>query len=378
MLVAAAGSGQRLGGVVPKQYQEIHGKRALRHTLEAILSWPGLKSLRVIIDPSHADMYHDTVSGLALEPPLHGGRERKDSINSALYYISDIGSEEIILVHDAARPCIAWPDVQRLLAAMNEPKTAASLALPVTDTLRRGADVVDRNGLWAVQTPQAFYFGDLKRAHALAKETPYTDDTGLVSAIGVPVHLVEGSKTNIKITTPEDMALAALYLSENTETRSGSGFDVHAFEDAPTNRKLILGGVEFAHERALAGHSDADVALHAITDALLGAIGAGDIGRHFPPSDQTYKDMDSAIFLQKAVEMVTDAGGRIINIDLTIICESPKIGPKAAAMRDRIAEIAALDASRINVKATTTEKLGFTGRGEGIAAQAIANVRMPC
>ncbi|MGQ0527486.1 MAG: bifunctional 2-C-methyl-D-erythritol 4-phosphate cytidylyltransferase/2-C-methyl-D-erythritol 2,4-cyclodiphosphate synthase [Alphaproteobacteria bacterium] len=376
VLIAAAGSGERLPSDLPKQYMVLIGKPLLRHTIEAFLALEELESLRVIIHPDHIDLYKDAVHGLNLAPPLMGAGDRKLSVYSSLSQISNIADESIILIHDAVRPLVERTDIYKLLEAM-QTHEAASLAVPVSDTLRKGHEVVDRTGLWAVQTPQAFRFGVLKRAHAAAdKNTAYTDDTGLVSALGIPVKLVEGSRRNIKVTYADDLEMAERLMSTTMETRTGMGFDVHAFERDDENRKLMLCGVEVAHDRGLAGHSDADVGLHAITDALLGAVGAGDIGQHFPPSDSAYKNMDSVVFLQKALEIVRSKGGKIRNIDVTLICEAPRIAPYREKMQERIAEILILDSERVNVKATTTEKLGFTGRGEGISAQAVATVGM--
>ncbi|MCB1532349.1 MAG: bifunctional 2-C-methyl-D-erythritol 4-phosphate cytidylyltransferase/2-C-methyl-D-erythritol 2,4-cyclodiphosphate synthase [Alphaproteobacteria bacterium] len=381
VIVAAAGRGSRFGGDTPKQYCSFGGKTLLRHTLDNILSWPGVLSLRVIIDPEYADSYQKSVSGLDLPDYITGGSERNISINNALNSISNVKDEDIIFIHDAARPFTKAADITALLNALQDNR-AATLATPVSDTLRKSSadkagDIVDRNGLWALQTPQAFRFGDLKKAHEAAENKPYTDDTSLVSALGIEVALVEGARSNIKITTQDDWDMAEALLNQNTRIATGTGFDVHAFEDASSGKPLMLCGIAVEHERALVGHSDADVGLHAITDALLGAIGAGDIGTHFPPSDPTFKDMDSAIFLEKTMNMIAEKGGAVHNIDLTLICEAPKIGPYRDKMLARVAAITGLDQARINIKATTTEKLGFTGRGEGIAAQSIATVQLP-
>lgn len=382
VIIAAAGHGARMGADIPKQYLQIGGKTILRHTLDNVLGWPTIKSVRVIIDPSHAELYQKAVKGLDLPEFIAGGEERNVSINNALSNISNLNNEDIILIHDAARPFTKTEDIEKLLNAL-ETNRAATLACPLSDTLRKAegetaGEIIDRNGLWALQTPQAFRFGDLKNAHDKAdKTTKYTDDTSLVSAIGIDVALVPASRTNIKITNAEDMDMASALLSGNYRTATGIGFDVHAFEEKPSGKALVLGGVKIQNDKALSGHSDADVVLHAITDAILGAIGEGDIGLHFPPSDDAFKDMDSAIFLQKTMEMVHERGGQVENIDLTIICEEPKITPHRDAIHDRIAAITSLPLPHINVKATTTEKLGFTGRGEGIASQAIATVKLP-
>ena len=382
LIIAAAGTGTRFGSDTPKQYQKHNGKTLLRHTIDNLLSWPKLQSLRVIIDPEHAELYQKSITGLDLPPYIAGGKERKDSINNALKDISNLKNEEIILIHDAARPFTKYRDIEKLLLAL-ETYDAATLACPVSDTLRKADNngagpIVERSGLWALQTPQAFRFGDLRKAHEqAAPDAQHTDDTSLITEIGLSVALLEGSRSNIKITTAEDWTMAQALFDQGTYTATGQGFDVHAFEQTPSGKPLMLCGIDIPYAKALTGHSDADVGLHALTDALLGAIGEGDIGQHFPPSDPTFKDMDSAIFLEKAVEMIKNRGGEILNCDVTLICEEPKIGPHRDKMRARIAEITGLLPVRINVKATTTEKLGFTGRKEGIAAQAIANVKLP-
>ncbi len=379
VIVPAAGQGTRMGGDIPKQYMRIAGKTVLRHTLDQILSWPGLVSLHVIIDPRHAKLYDDTVTGLDLPPSIHGGKERSDSINNALSNISNVRNEDIILVHDAARPLIRWPEVARLLSALKI-HPAATLTMPISDTIRRmdTNEDVARDQLYAVQTPQGFRYEDLKRAHDEADSSKiHTDDVALAHNIGIEAVCVKGARQNFKLTTLDDFDMAEKMLATIYETRTGLGFDVHAFDTVNTEKPLILCGVKIPHDFPLKGHSDADVGLHALTDAILGAIGDGDIGTHFPPSNQDFKDMDSAIFLRKAIELLHEKGGAIQNLDLTLICESPKIAPHREVMIARVAEIANLKANRISIKATTTEKLGFTGRGEGIAAQAIASVKIP-
>lgn len=373
-LIVAAGKGERMGTALPKQYVKINGKTILRHTLDTFLKTPGLAGIRVMIDPAHRDLYEESVSGLDLAPPLLGGKTRKISVLNGLKDFSNLKNEDILLIHDSVRPLVKTADILKLVHQMSHEK-AATLAVPVADTLRheRGG-LVDRNELWSVQTPQAFQFGVIKKAHEENKDDA-TDDTSLVEAQGIHVKLVRGHKTNIKITTPDDLEFAKA-LMEHTENRTGNGFDVHAF-DTGKKGPVRLCGIDVPHTHALAGHSDADVGLHAITDAILGAIAEGDIGRHFPPSDMTYKNMDSAVFLKRAVEMVAEKAGKILNLDLTLICEAPKITPHADKMIARVAEICGISKSRISIKATTTEKLGFTGRGEGIAAQAVATISLP-
>jgi 2-C-methyl-D-erythritol 4-phosphate cytidylyltransferase/2-C-methyl-D-erythritol 2,4-cyclodiphosphate synthase len=386
VLIAAAGRGQRFGNASdkPKQYSALGNRTVIYHSIVIFQSFPNCKSIRVIIDPADAEPYQNSVTGLNLPPPLTGGKERNISIYNGLKESSHIKSEEIILIHDAARPCVSKADISKLLEALQTHR-AATLALPISATLRKqkaksfeAAETIDRNGLWALQTPQGFRKGDLLTAHehSGSLKPPPTDDTMLVSTSGIAVELVHGSPENIKITYPEDMIMAEKLLRQNRITLTGQGFDVHAFDE---NKKgpVRLCGIDVPHTNALKGHSDADVGLHALTDALLGAIGEGDIGRHFPPSDNTYKNMDSAIFLERAVEIASNKGARLVNADVTLICEYPKITPYAETMRHRISTITGLAPERINVKATTTEQLGFTGRGEGIAAQAIISVSLP-
>lgn len=377
VLIAAAGSGSRCGGGIPKQYQMVAGKTVLRHTLEKFLSLPEIVEIRVIINPEDAKAYHAAVTGLTIADPVYGGDSRKNSVYNGLEALSDTSGDFKVLIHDAARPFVSPQDIRAVIAALDSHE-AATLAKPVSDTLRHDDNsVVDRDGFWAVQTPQGFHFQAIWSAHqALKDRDGFTDDTALITDRGAAVHMVETSAPNFKITTQDDMAMAEVLLGFGMETFTGSGFDVHAFDDAPAD-VVRLCGIDVPHDKKLKGHSDADVALHALTDAILGAIGAGDIGQHFPPSDAQWKGKDSAYFLQEAVRMVHEKGAQIANMDVTIICEAPKVGPHKDAMRQRLSEITGVAVSRINVKATTTEQLGFTGRKEGIAAQAIASIRIP-
>jgi 2-C-methyl-D-erythritol 4-phosphate cytidylyltransferase/2-C-methyl-D-erythritol 2,4-cyclodiphosphate synthase len=379
VIIPAAGKGTRFGADTPKQYTMLHGKPLIQHAIDAFQAIPECAAIHVIIDPNDAHSFHETLGAQEKLYIAHGGKERKDSVYKALKSISHAEDEELILIHDAARPCVHPADITALLDALQTHR-AATLALPVASTLRRSnaegiaQDSVSRDNLWAIQTPQAFRYGDLIKAHDQSDpQKTYTDDTQLVSELGIPVKCVQCSPNNIKVTMPQDLDLIEKIMSPAHETRSGMGFDVHAF-DADKSGPVRLCGVDVAHDHALKGHSDADVGLHTLTDAIFGAIGQGDIGQHFPPSDDTFKDMDSAVFLQRAMETLRTDGGQLINAD---ICEAPKIGPHASAMRDRIAEICGVSPRRINVKATTTEQLGFTGRKEGIAAQAIINISYP-
>lgn len=377
VLIPAAGTGERAETALPKQYCRTAGKPLLRHTIEIFLGLQGLKSLRVAIHPDHADLYREAVQGLDLATPVTGGKTRKISVYNALNSFSNVGKQEKILIHDAARPYVSGADILKVVKTLDE-KPAVSLAVPVPDTLFNPGDqtYTSRVGLWSLQTPQGFHFGILKDAHTkFQNDNSFTDDTGLVQAMGLDITLVEGSPANRKITTSRDIEDAQRYFPLGFETRTGSGFDVHAF--APDGDHVIIGGIKIPHTQSLLGHSDADVALHALTDALLGTIGAGDIGLHFPPSDPKWKGADSAIFLSHACGLIAAHGGCIVHADLTILCEAPKIAPYREKMQARIAEILRIAPDRVSMKATTTEGLGFIGRHEGIAAQALATVRLP-
>lgn len=375
VLVVAAGRGIRLGGDMPKQYLPLGGKPVLRRTLDTIMTWPGHKEIQCVIAEEAADLYQKTVHDLHLRPFVPGGNTRKESVCKGLESLSDLSGEDIILIHDAARLFTPPHCIKALLERLKTAR-AASLALPVADTLKYAEGTyVRREGLWALQTPQAFRYADILNAHKAGKDLDVTDDTSLVAGLDIEVCPVPSSPRNFKITTMDDFHMAEALIQKSY--RSGTGFDVHAFEDHKSSRPLILCGVKTDHPKALAGHSDADVGLHAITDALLGAMGEGDIGEHFPPSNPDYKNADSAEFLAKACALARDKGADIINIDVTLICEAPRLSEYKPQMRKRIAEICAINEGAVNVKATTTEKLGFTGRGEGIAAQAIVTVSVP-
>ena len=377
VLIPAAGSGTRTGLSIPKQYRRIAGKMILRHTIEKFIGIQGLKSIRVIIDPEHAEWYREAVQGLDLEPPVIGAKTRKQSVYNGLSVFSRSEQDDLILIHDAARPFVSQDSIQALLGTMAK-AVAATLAAPVADTLV-DADYnrYDRERISAVQTPQAFRIGTLKKAHEFYRnDDRFTDDAGLIAAIGEHVTLVTGSRDNFKITTNEDIAMAERLLAPQLETRTGFGYDVHAFDPSPAT-KIRLGGIDIPYEKKLLGHSDADVVLHALTDALLGTIGDGDIGQLFPPSDMQWKNADSEIFLKEAVRRVRAKGARIVHADITLIAEAPKIGPHRDAMQKRIAGMLGIDQSRVGLKATTSEGLGFTGRKEGIVAQAVASITLP-
>ncbi len=378
VLIVAAGSGQRFGGALPKQYQSLAGKPLLRHCLETFAAHPGITGIQVAINADHRALYDQATLGLThLLAPITGGASRQDSVLNGLEYLAG-EKPDLVLIHDAARPLIDAGTISRTIAALGEHR-AVLVAVPVFDTIKRErnghvGDTVDRRDLWRAQTPQAFHFQDILAAHRRFAGRELTDDAALAEAAGIPVMFVQGSERNFKVTTQEDMERAERMIGGQMEFRTGNGFDVHKLLKGDG---VTLCGVRVPCEFALEGHSDADVALHALTDAVLGAIGAKDIGAHFPPSDPKWRGAESWRFLDHAAKLVRERGGRIAHCDVTIICEKPKVGPHRDAMVARVAEILGIAADRVSVKATTTEKLGFTGRGEGIAAQATATVALP-
>jgi 2-C-methyl-D-erythritol 4-phosphate cytidylyltransferase/2-C-methyl-D-erythritol 2,4-cyclodiphosphate synthase len=377
-LVVAAGRGTRLGGDVPKQYLKLAGKPLLRRSLETFVQHPKIDGVRVVFNLDDRDLYDEATAGLDLLPPVAGGAVRQDSVRRGLESLEE-AAPEFVLIHDAARPFIAGDTIDRVLDALAEAPGAIP-ALPVRDTVKRGAngiisDTVDRANLWRAQTPQAFRYRDILAAHRDAAGLDLPDDAAVAERAGMSVHLVQGYEANFKVTTPEDLREAEQrFVFALGDIRTGTGFDVHAF--GPGDH-VWLCGVKVPHDHGLIGHSDADAGLHALTDALLGAIGAGDIGMHFPPSDPQWRGASSDRFLAHAAKLVADKSGFIAHVDVTLICERPKVGPHRDAMVVRIAAILGVDPGRVSVKATTTEKLGFTGRGEGLAAQAVATVRLP-
>jgi 2-C-methyl-D-erythritol 4-phosphate cytidylyltransferase/2-C-methyl-D-erythritol 2,4-cyclodiphosphate synthase len=380
-LIVAAGSGERFGGDRPKQYQDLGGRAVLHHTVSAFLRHNAVSAVQVVIQPAHRELYDAAVAGLGLPEPVAGGATRQESVRLGLERLAALDpAPDFVLIHDAARPLIDANTIDAVRAKLDE-VPAAIAAVPVTDTLKRGdanamiAGTVERAGLWRAQTPQGFRFPDILKAHRDLAGAELTDDAAVAEKAGLGVALVQGNADNLKVTNQDDMARAALTMSAALpDVRTGLGFDVHRF--APGDH-VVLCGVQVPYEARLDGHSDADVGLHALTDAILGALAAGDIGSHFPPSDPQWRGADSALFLRHAVGMVRERGGIIAHVDVTLICERPKIGPHREAMVARMAELLDLAPDRVSVKATTTERLGFTGRGEGIAAQAIATIRLP-
>lgn len=381
-LIVAAGRGLRFGADLPKQYLHLAGKPILRRTVEAFLRHPAVTNVRVVIDPAFRDLYDQAVAGLDLPPPIAGGPTRQDSVLNGLEALAG-HAPDLVLIHDAARPLVDAAAISDVIAALDHAPGAIA-ATPLADTLKRGTvaggvirsdGTVDRTALWRALTPQGFRFADILPAHRRAAGLNLTDDAAVAEAAGLAVTLIATDPDNLKVTNQDDLARAErLFLTRLGDIRTGTGYDVHKF--APGDH-VWLCGVQVPHDATLEGHSDADVALHALTDAILGAIASGDIGQHFPPSDPQWKGADSARFLRHAAELVARRDGVIAHVDITIICERPKVGPHREAMVARVADILGIDPARVSVKATTTEGLGFTGRREGIAAQAAATVRLP-
>jgi 2-C-methyl-D-erythritol 4-phosphate cytidylyltransferase/2-C-methyl-D-erythritol 2,4-cyclodiphosphate synthase len=385
-IVVAAGSGDRAANGMasePKQYRRLAGVPVLTRTIEALLALDAIDWVLPVIRGGHEARY----AALGLDNPklldfVVGGADRQASVRAGLAALASRRPDEV-LIQDAARPFVDGALVDGVLAALADHDGAVPV-VPVTDTIKRSRDgrnldgTEDRHTLFAAQTPQGFHFAAIHAAHldAAALPQPFTDDAALAEWAGLKVGLAAGSSRNIKITLPEDFLRAERSITRDIamEVRIGTGFDVHPFE---AGSFVTLGGIRIEHPRRLQGHSDADVALHALTDALYGALGEGDIGTHFPPSDPQWRGADSALFLGHAAGLVTARHGRIVNLDLTIVCEAPRIGPHVAAMRERIGQICTIPAYRVAVKATTSERLGFTGREEGIVAMASASIEVP-
>ena len=406
-IIVAAGSGSRArrhAADMPKQYVELAGKAVICRTIEKFLQCEETGPIQIVISDQDHSLYQKAISPLSagpladkatalLLPPVSGGATRQASVFAGLQALSNaqatakITSVDHVLIHDAARPFVTPAIVERCLTNL-ESHRACLVGTGVTDTIKKAdadgriLETIDRSVLWAAQTPQAFHFNFILDAHHKAATDSlyhFTDDAAVAEWAGATVQIVEGDPGNIKLTSKEDLDMAEqTFGSANaphlTDIRVGTGYDVHAFDDGDA---VIIGGVSIPHDRKLKGHSDADVGLHAITDAILGAIADGDIGTHFPPSDPEWKGAASDLFLKDAIRRVSDLGGKLSNIDLTLICEAPKIGPHRPAMRQSIADICSIGINRVSVKATTSEKLGFTGRREGIAALATVCVKLP-
>ncbi|MEX2648543.1 MAG: bifunctional 2-C-methyl-D-erythritol 4-phosphate cytidylyltransferase/2-C-methyl-D-erythritol 2,4-cyclodiphosphate synthase [Alphaproteobacteria bacterium] len=373
-LIVAAGRGTRFGDAVPKQYQIIAGRALLAHGARSFVDHSEIAGVRVVIHPDDRPRYDAAMSGLPLLEPVAGGPTRQESTRLGLESLVPVAPDRV-LVHDGARPLVRPALIDGVLAALDD-AVGAVPALPVTDALKRDtggrsvAESVDRSGLWRAQTPQGFRFAELLGAHRAHAGGDWPDDAAIVQAAGHAVALVLGDEDNVKVTGPEDLGRVARLMTV-VETRVGFGFDVHRF--GPGDH-VMIGGVRVGHDHGLVGHSDADVALHAVVDALLGALGAGDLGQHFPPSDVHWRGADSALFVAEARRLIEAAGAEVGNVDLTVIGERPRIGPHRDAIRGRIAGLLGIEPGRVNVKATTTERLGFAGREEGLAAQAAATL----
>lgn len=381
-LVVAAGRGRRFGGDLPKQYRRLAGRTVLHHSLKALCNHPRIDAVAVVIHPDDRALYDEAARGLPLLSPIEGGAERQDSVRLGLDALAAHWPVDPIpdrvLIHDGARPILSAALIDRVLDALDDHDGALPV-VPVAETLKRArddgtvAETVDRDGLYRAQTPQGFDFVKIHAAHEALRGRGFTDDAALAEAMGLSVAMVEGDEDNLKVTTERDLERAErlLHRPAPPDIRVGNGYDVHRLGEGD---HIWLCGVKVAHDAGLVGHSDADVGLHALTDALLGAIGAGDIGQHFPPSDPQWRGASSDRFVAHALDLVKKAGGRVLNVDVTLVLEKPKVGPHRDAMRRRIADILGIDVSRVSLKATTTEGLGFTGRGEGVAAQATATI----
>lgn len=384
-LVVAAGTGARFGNTaLPKQYTPLLGKPLLCWSMDTLREHPAIDDVVAVIHPEHQLLFARATQGTNVQA-ITGGATRQQSVRMGLEALAATANPpDFVLIHDAARPCLSVEILNHTISALYNGVEAVMPALPVTDTIRRYQEnnsfkTENRDKLYTVQTPQAFAFPLIHDLHQRMQDEELTDDIALVEKAGGEIFMIAGDLRNIKITYPDSLSQAMQYIAENrSDIRTGTGYDVHRLV-TPRNaaHKLIIGGIEMAHDMALEGHSDADVGLHAITDALLGAIGDGDIGMHFSPKDNRWKNANSADFLVHARNLVTGRGGAITHVDLTVICEAPKIGPYRDVMRNRIAEILNITPDRVSIKATTTETLGFTGRGEGIAAEAAATVRLP-
>lgn len=395
-LIVAAGRGHRAGGGLPKQYRQLGDRSVLAHTVQRFLDHKAIASVRIVIHGDDEALYRDAVAAFKddsrLLSPVHGGAERQDSVRLGLESLIAL-SPDLILIHDGARPFLSAHQISALIAAFDDENVAGVLpGVAIVDTVKRADDdgrikeTVDRQGLWRAQTPQCFRYDAILKAHTAVSGQALTDDIAVAEAQGLNVRIIEGDPDNIKLTTQADFDQTERHLMETNSTsqsreplpsfvsKTGMGFDVHGFEPGDF---VTLCGIEIPHDKRLAGHSDADVGLHALTDAILGALGAGDIGDHFPPTDEKWRGAPSNIFAEHAAKLVHEAQGQLVHVDLTLICERPKIKPHREAMRASVAKILELPLSSVSVKATTTEKLGFTGRQEGIAAQAIATIELP-
>jgi 2-C-methyl-D-erythritol 4-phosphate cytidylyltransferase/2-C-methyl-D-erythritol 2,4-cyclodiphosphate synthase len=377
-LIVAGGKGLRAGGAVPKQFRPLLGPSILHRSVSAFAALPEIACVQLVAAKERWGECEVALDGLAILPFAEGGETRQDSVRNGLEAL-EAQRPDFVLIHDAARPLVSSSVIRWVIAALEDGAGAAVPMLPVSDSLKRKEAEswrsAPRDGLYRAQTPQGFRFGDILEAHRKFRAKNLTDDMAVAELAGMAVTTVVGEEANMKITTEDDFRHAARLLRGTMEEfRTGQGFDAHRFS---TGDHVWLCGVKIPHDAALEGHSDADAGLHALTDAILGTLGAGDIGRHFPPTDEKWRGASSSLFLSHAAQLVAQAGGTIVHCDVTILCERPKIAPHRDAMRTRIAEILGLEISRISVKATTTEGMGFLGRGEGLAAQAVATIRLP-
>ena len=391
-LIVAAGRGHRVGGPLPKQYRELAGHPVLFHTIRAFASHAAIDAVRIVIHPDDEALYQTAVSGLdsrfdgIVLAPVNGGETRQDSVRLGLESLAP-DAPRAVLIHDGARPMIDGALITRTLDAL-EGHIGAIAALPISDSIKRataGDSLIDqdvaRTGLWRAQTPQSFRFEEILAAHRAAEGRHATDDAAVAEIYGLSIALVKGSEENIKITTESDMTRAELMLqngsaaaAQSARVKVGMGYDVHRF--AEEGDHLMLCGIRVPFERGIMSHSDGDVALHAVVDAILGALGEGDIGVHFPPSDEKWRDAKSDIFVAHALSLLAARRGTLDHVDITLICERPKLKDHRAAMQAHLASLLGLPHASVNLKATTTEKLGFTGREEGIAAQAVVTLRI--
>ena len=384
-VIVAAGSGLRAGGDLPKQFQKLGDKPVLRHTLEVFVKHPQISAVITVIAAGYEKLYAEIISGLPLAPCVIGGATRQESCAKGVEAAAEF-APDAVLIHDAARPFVSAKVISDVIEKLNMAE-AVIPALPVADTMKRAdggiiTQTIARDGLYFVQTPQAFHFNKIRSGHqALAAKgiNNLTDDAAVAEATGLKVHIVSGDPANLKLTTTQDMRETNIKMHLTranlfTDMRVGQGIDFHTFAKG---KSIWLCGVEIPHSKTLQGHSDADVALHALTDALLGAIGEGDIGTHFPPTDAKWKGARSTIFIDKVIALIKERGGEIGNVDITILAEAPMISPYLQSMKSCLAKMLQITVDRIAIKATTTEKMGAIGRKEGMAALATAIVRLP-
>jgi 2-C-methyl-D-erythritol 4-phosphate cytidylyltransferase / 2-C-methyl-D-erythritol 2,4-cyclodiphosphate synthase len=385
VVIVAGGAGFRAGGELPKQYQLIGGRPVIWWTLKAFVDHPGVSHVQTVIGAGHGSLFAEAIAGLKVAPPVVGGDTRQDSCRIGIAACTGAGLQKV-LIHDAARPFVSADLISHVIAELDRSEGVVP-GLPVADTMKFAPGglverTVDRQGLWGVQTPQGFDLKAILVAHEKAYDQDLgglTDDAAVAEKFGIKVRVIAGRVENRKLTTAEDIREADQFLmaranSERPDVRVGQGIDFHEFEDGDA---VVLCGIKIPHDRKLKGHSDADAAMHALTDAILGALGEGDIGTFFPPSEAKWKGVSSSLFLQKAVDLLNERNGIIANVDITILAEAPRVGPHIVAMKTLLSPLLHISADRIAIKATTTEKLGAIGRREGLAAFATATVRLP-